>query len=109
MNTEANANTRTRQFIRVMQFLAYMAFIGFAIEAGTFLFSFVISSFNPEVTKNLYQGQNLYMLRQSGFWQYTMAVYSLMALPLIKAVISYVVIKVLAQNADLMKSNDNLI
>lgn len=90
------AQTRTEQVLTLMHILAWVAFIGFMIEAGAILVSYGVSSVNPEGAKNLYKGLNLYNLRQFSFWQYSLSVSMLAALSIMKAVLSFLVIKTLS-------------
>lgn len=90
-------HSRTWQILRVMHILAWVAFIGFSIEAGSILISFGISFFNPEVAKNLYKGLNVYDLRSINLWYYTQRVSFLIAIPMLKAHASYLVIRTLSR------------
>jgi hypothetical protein len=78
-----------------MRILAWIAFIGFMIEAGAFLISYGISYFNPEAAKNFYNGVNLYDLRQYNFWYYTQTISFMVALSIMKAYVASLVIKTL--------------
>jgi Protein of unknown function (DUF2975) len=90
------AQTRTGQVLAVMLILAWLAFIGFAIEAGAILVSYGVSCANPEGARNLYKGLDLYSLRQFNFWQYTLYVFFLVALSIMKSLVSFQVIKTLS-------------
>jgi hypothetical protein len=89
--------TKTEQVLKVMPILAWMAFIGFTIEAGAILVSYVVSCVNPVGAKNLYRGLNLYDLRQFNFWDYTLSVSFLVALLIMKSFVAYLVIKTLSK------------
>jgi hypothetical protein len=91
------AQTRTGQILSVMLILAWVAFIGFFIEAGAILVSYIVSCSNPEGARNLYKGLNLYNLRQFSFWYYTLSVSFLVVLSLLKSLVSYLVIKTLSK------------
>ena len=99
MNTKTQTQTRTKPRTRteiilaVMHIIAWLVFIGFAIEAGAILISYGVSTVNPEGAKNLYKGANLYSLRQYSFWQYTQYVFYMAGGPVLKAFICYQVIK----------------
>jgi hypothetical protein len=80
-----------------MQILAWVAFIGFGIKAGAILISFGISFFNPEAAKNLYKGLDVYELRSISFWYYVQTVSFLVAIPMLKAHASYLVIQTLSK------------
>jgi hypothetical protein len=89
--------TRTEQVLKVMTILAWVAFVGFVIEAGAILVSYIVSCINPEAAKNLYKGLDLYNLSQFNFAYYTLSVCFLVALPIMKSLVSYQVIKTLSQ------------
>jgi hypothetical protein len=89
--------TRTEQILRVMPILAWVAFVAFLIEGGAILYTYIISCVNPESAKNLYKGLNLYNLRQFNFWYYTHSVSFMIALSLMKANVSFLVIKTLSK------------
>ncbi len=95
MNMETK--TRTEQILTVMHILAWVACIGLMIEAGAILVSFGVSCVNPQAAKNLYQGLDLYRLRQVSFWHYTQAVSFMFALAGMKAYVVFLVIKTLAE------------
>jgi hypothetical protein len=78
-----------------MRILAWVAFIGYLIEAGAVLFSFGVSWVNPQSAKNLYKGLNLFDLRQLDVWYYTCAVAFMVALSVLKSFVWYLVIKTL--------------
>ena len=94
---EFKAKTRTEQVLTVMLILAWVAFIGFMIEAGGLLVSYGISCFNPDAAKHLYRGLNLYNLRQYDFWHYTLSVSLLFAINSMKAFAFYLTIKILSK------------
>ena len=48
--------TRTGQILTVMPILAWVAFVGYLLEAGAVLVSYGVSVVNPEVATNLYRG-----------------------------------------------------
>jgi len=98
---EIKAKTRTEQILTIMHILAWVAFVGFMIEAGAILVSYGISVVNPDAARNLYKGLDLYSLRQFNGWHYTGSVSFLVALSLMKAHVSFLVIKTLS-NVTLM-------
>jgi len=89
--------TRTEQILTVMHILAWVAFIGFLIQAGVFLLSYTMTWFNPDAAKNVYRGLNLYSLSQSNFRHYTLSMAFLIALAIMKACVSFLFIKVLSK------------
>lgn len=95
MTSETTTNTdRVLMFMRI---LAWIAFIGFMIEAGAILVSYVVSLYNPEASKNMYIDLNLSETRQFNFWHYTGSVSFLFALSCFKAYISFLMIQALSQ------------
>ena len=90
-------HTKTEQILSVMKILAWVAFIGFMIQAGAILVSFGVSFVNPLAAKDLYQGMNFYNLRQFSIWEYTNAVSFTVAIAGMKAYIAYKVIKILSK------------
>jgi hypothetical protein len=100
--------TKTAQVLTVMTILAWVACIGFAMEAGAILISYIVSCINPVAAKNLYKGLDLYNLSQFNFVYYTLSVCFLVALPIMKSLVSFQVIKTLSkfnlQNPFTMKS-----
>src|ERR1700694_3345373 len=94
---EMKAKTRTERILMVLNILAWVAFIGFMIEAGAILVSYGISCANPGAAKNLYRGLNLYDLRQFSFWHYTLSVFFLVVLSGMKAFVFFLAIKTLTK------------
>jgi len=94
---EFKTQTRTGQILTVMNILAWVAFIGFAIEAGAILFSYFFSVMSAEGARNIYKGVDLYNLRQYSFWHYTGTVSFMVAFPIMKSYISYLMITVLSK------------
>ena len=60
---EFKAKTRTGQILIILNILAWVAFVGFAIEAGAILFSYLMTAFSPEAARDFYKGLDLYNLR----------------------------------------------
>lgn len=96
MNTDIK-KTRTFQILTVMHILAWVAFVGFMIEGGAVLVSYCVSIVNPDAARNLYKGLDLYSLRQFNGWHYTGSVSFIIALSLMKAYVSFLVIKTLSK------------
>jgi Protein of unknown function (DUF2975) len=94
---EIKTRTRTEQILTVMRIVAWVAFIGLLIQAGALIISYAVSGFNPDAAKNLYQGLNLFKLRQFNFYYYTMSVSFIVGLTVMKAYIAGLVIKILSK------------
>jgi Protein of unknown function (DUF2975) len=88
--------TRTEKILAVMYVLSWIAFIGLIVQAGAILISYGVSVANPVAAKDLYMKLNLYPLRQSNFWYYTVKVIMMVALLVLKAYTAWLVVKVLS-------------
>src|SRR5882762_1219608 len=93
---EFKEKTRTEQILTVMHILAWVAFAGFAIEGGAVSISFAVTCVDPEASKNVYKGLNLYNLREFNFWHYTLHISFLLLLSTLKSYVWYLVIKTLS-------------
>jgi hypothetical protein len=91
---EIKAKTRTEQVLIILHILAWVAFVGFMIEAGGLLVSYGISCIYPEASKHMYMGRNLYDLRQFNFWHYTLSVSLSVAISALKAFVFFLAIKI---------------
>ncbi len=89
--------TRTEGVLTVLHILAWVAFVGFMIEAGGLLVSYGISCFYPDSAKGLYKGLDLYDLRQFNFWHYTLSISLSVVLSLLNAYVFFLAIKVLSK------------
>jgi hypothetical protein len=94
---KSKTQTKTEQVLIVLHILAWLAFVGLMIEGGAILISYSISCSNPAGAKNLYNGLNLYDLRQFNFWYYTGAVSYMVVLLVLKALVSFQVIRILSK------------
>lgn len=83
--------------LNVMRVLTWVAFIGLMVEAGAILLSFCVTCFNPEAAHNLYNGLDMYDVRQGNFGDYLVSVLLLAAVPAIKALMCYLLIKILTK------------
>jgi len=97
MKTNPKPTSRTWQILTVMRILAWVALVAFLIKAGSILLSYGVSIVNPDAAKNLYQGLNLLNLRQYNGWHYTLMVSFMVAILLMKAYVSYIVIKTIGK------------
>ena len=94
---ENKAKTRTEQILTMISILTWIAFIGFMIEAGAILVSYVVSCVNPEGAKDLYKGLNLYDLRHFNFWYYTLHVSFMAVFPILKSYVLFLLIKIVSK------------
>jgi hypothetical protein len=88
---------KTGIILVVMNVLAWIVFIGLMVKAGALLFSYVITIGNPEGAKNVYNGVNLYVLRQYSFWHYSQKFLLMIGLPVLQAYTAFLVTKVLTK------------
>lgn len=86
---------KTQQILRILHILAWVAAIGFAIEAGTILVSFVVSLINPESARDM-QGHDLYNLSQFNRWYYAASVSFIFAIVAMKSYMWFLVINTLS-------------
>lgn len=94
---ESKSKTKTESILVVLNVLAWIAFIGFLIEAGAILVSFGVSLINPGTAKNLYKTLDLEGLRQYSFWYYAGHVSLLVAFSALKAYVWFLVIKTISK------------
>ena len=87
--------TKTERILTIMHIIAWVGFVGFAIEAGAILTSFTVSFFSPEGSKNLYMGMNLYSLKQESMADYILSVLFMAASLCIQCWMCYLLIKAL--------------
>jgi hypothetical protein len=92
---EIKAKTRTEQILIVMHILAWMALVGFVIEAGAMSYTYFVSIFYEDGARDLYNGLNYLELRQYNFWQYTLSISFRVAIRVMQAYTSWLVIKCL--------------
>ena len=85
----------TKQILRIMHILVWIAFIGTCIKTGAILYSFFVSLFiNPEGAKNLHMGLNLSALYDYNSRHYITIVFYIICVSVLKALITYLVIKI---------------
>ncbi len=89
--------TKTESILEAMHVLSWIVFIGLLIQGGAILVSYLVSMANPEGAKKLYDGLDLFPLRESSIWHYSIAVLSLIALSGLKAYTAYLVIQILSK------------
>jgi hypothetical protein len=88
---------KTERILMFMHILAWVAFIGLTIKAGSILISYGVSCVNHTAARNLYNGLDLGNLREFNFWYYTMSVSFIFAFSAMKAFVAYLVIKILSK------------
>ncbi|PWV51978.1 DUF2975 domain-containing protein [Chitinophaga sp. S165] len=88
---------KTQNVLASLNVLAWIAFIGLAIEAGSWLTAYGVSIFKPEASKNLYEGLDLSHLRAYSFVHYSILVLLKIAFYSLEAYAAYLLIKVLSK------------
>lgn len=82
--------------------IAWLAFIGLAIEAGGLIVNFIFSIFNPEMVPNLYQKLDLTTMYKESRMAF-FGIYSfILTIAILKAFMTYIVIR-LMHKMDLTK------
>lgn len=88
--------TNTKKILEILKVFAWIIFIGLCIKAGAVIISFIVSLFNQEAVANLYLGQNLTEVYDSGFWPFLLTNSFLIILPALKAYMFYLVVQLLS-------------
>lgn len=86
---------KTEKILKIMKFFSWFAFIGLMIKAGAILFTYFLSINNAEVSKDLYEGINLFEYREYSFIQYSFIIGYKILLYATEAYIAYLVIQLL--------------
>jgi hypothetical protein len=89
--------TVTGRILSIMNVIAWITFIGLSIKAGAMVISYAVSLFNPEGAKNIYDGLNLFALRQWNVVFYSAMVLMLALSVLLKIFAAHMVIKILSK------------
>lgn len=97
MNTSIHTNTRTRQLLKVMLVLTWIAFVGLMIQPGALLVSYVVGCIYPEAIPKMYKGLDNDTLRQFSFRHYSLFVFFRVALSVMKAFVLYLAIKAMSE------------
>ena len=87
--------TKTEHVLIFMKVLAWMAFFGFVVVAGIYLISFLLSLWNPDAANDIYEGLNLYELRQASILRYSFVMVFLILMTIMKAKVWFMVIKII--------------
>ena len=66
---------KTKTLLSFLHILSWIAFVGLAIKAGSFLISYIVSIKNPVASKDLYNDTGLSAYRQLNFWNYSVFVW----------------------------------
>jgi hypothetical protein len=74
--------------------IIWSIFIGLCIQAGTLIFTFIYSLIQPIISKDLYEGLNLFSLQTQSKWQYIALVTLLISISIFKAQLFYTMIRI---------------
>ena len=86
---------KTTRILKIMKFFSWFAFIGLMIKSGVILVAYLLSINNPEVSKNIYEGMNLFEYRNYNLIQYSFIIGYKIFLFATEAYIAFLVIKLL--------------
>jgi len=89
--------TKTETLLEVMNILAWLVAITLSIKAFSFLTTYSMSLFKPEVAKDLYQGLNLYELRKYNIYQYSFKILCHIMIDLSLAYISFLATQIISK------------
>lgn len=90
--------SKTNNFVfTVIQIVAWIIFVGLCIEAGAMLVNFVFSLFNPEFVHKLYQKLDLSEMYNRSKWAFYSTYSFILIIAVLKAVLFYVVIKLVTK------------
>ncbi|WP_304516510.1 DUF2975 domain-containing protein [Cecembia rubra] len=84
----------TQPGLMLITVVIWSIFIGLCIKAGALLFTSIYSFFKPIVSQDLYEGLNLYGLRNEEIWFYVGLVSLLVAIACLKAYLYYLMIRI---------------
>ncbi len=85
---------KTHQILDILKFIFWVVFIGLLVKAGAILFTFTLSTWNPEAAKNLYLDLDLFKLRTTDIRAFIGVGSLLITVAILQAYIAYLVIKI---------------
>lgn len=87
--------TRSQRILTIMHVIAWIIFVGICIQTGSVATSWIVSLFNPEGAKNLYNKElNFFELRQYDTGYYSTLMAFIVTLSALKAYIAYLGIRI---------------
>ena len=90
--------TKTETILMVSKFLALLGAIGYSIQCGGQLTTLVASFINPDWAKRTYEvNLNIFSIREHSTWYFVFAMSLTIAVSALKALIWYVVFKLLSK------------
>jgi hypothetical protein len=87
----------TEKLLKLMRFLAWLAFVGLLIKAGAILMSFGGSVNNSEAAKDLYRGMDLSRYETYSFINYTIIVFYHILGSLMQAYVALFIAKLVSE------------
>ena len=87
---------KTKTLLKVMNVLAWIAFIGSMMVAGSITISYLVSIGNPQAAKYLYKDLDLSAYRRQNFTNYTFVVCYKVILYITQAYIAFLMTKLLS-------------
>lgn len=88
--------TKTEKILTVMKYLALLAAIGFSIECGSEILSFVASFINPAWAERVYHVDlSIFSIRQQSVTLYVYAMFIVIAVSALKSTVWYLVVDLL--------------
>ena len=88
---------KAENLLIVLNILSWIAFVGMAIRAGSFLVSYVVSIGNPVASKNLYNGTDYSAYRNQSFAHYTFIVLYKVVFYAMQAYVAYLLTRLLSK------------
>ncbi|HMG16177.1 MAG TPA: DUF2975 domain-containing protein [Saprospiraceae bacterium] len=90
--------SKTNNFVfKALHIVAWVIFVGLCIEAGALLVNFIFSLFKPEFVHNLYQKLDLSIMYDRNKWAFFSIYGFILVISILKAVLFYVVIRLLSK------------
>ncbi len=85
---------KTKKILSVLSVVVWILFIGSCIKAGALTFTFIMTLYNPDGAKNLYEGLNLFELYQTNVNAYKLMMSFIIFLAGYKAYLAFLVIRI---------------
>ncbi|HXS54890.1 MAG TPA: DUF2975 domain-containing protein [Hanamia sp.] len=90
--------TKTEKVLEVLKILALLGAIGYSIDCGAQLTTFVASFINPEWAKRTFEvNLNIFSIREQSIWFYSYGMCLTIAVSALKGTIWYVVVDLLSK------------
>lgn len=88
--------SKTNKFVFIgLHIISWIIFVGLSIEAGALIVNFIVSIYNPDFVKNLYQKLDLSEMYERSKWVF-FGIYSfILFIAVMKAYLFYLVIRLL--------------